>query len=80
VSKFIIYTAKSFSKSFDNAGKILIGRKSLNDVGDVTLGMGITFAVFHIFGNSPIRIDSLIVVYLTSSCVIWTFFGMSGPV
>jgi hypothetical protein len=24
--------------------------------------------------------NNLIVVYLTSSCVIWVFFGMSGPV
>jgi hypothetical protein len=23
---------------------------------------------------------SIIVIYLTSSCVIWAFFGMSGPV
>jgi hypothetical protein len=24
--------------------------------------------------------NEIIVIYLTSSCVIWAFFGMSGPV
>jgi hypothetical protein len=42
----------------------------------------------HIIANTAqlnwrggcLRIIIIIVIYLTSSCVIWAFFGMSGPV
>jgi hypothetical protein len=36
------------------------------------------FKVNNITAETVIRV--LIVIYLTSSCVIWAFFGMSGPV
>jgi hypothetical protein len=40
--------------------------------------------LFFEFSGSGVSINAnnsvLIVVYLTSSCVNWAFFGMSGPV
>jgi hypothetical protein len=36
--------------------------------------------MYHKYTYTFIREIQKIVVYLTSSCVIWAFFGMSGPV
>jgi hypothetical protein len=42
-----------------------------NDIPVIYNSGEMTFLIFRV---------EQIVVYLTSSCVIWAFFGMSGPV
>ena len=44
-----------FSINLPGTGKREIGRRSVGYAALVTLGIGVTVAVFHLSGNTPVR-------------------------
>ena len=48
---FLILTSKIFSNILEKIGNKAMGRKSSNECGDGTFGIGITYAVLNSFGK-----------------------------
>ena len=77
--------ATTFSKTFDRAGRIEMGRNSSSDDGELFLGIGLILANFQICGNLEFAIQLLIITVSGSancsaaSLINWTGIW-SGPV